>query len=117
MGLHQDPLAPAQRQGAVHVEIRGGDLDLEADEFGLVLVAVLVEPVGVNEARGVVVGCLEDGAEEASVGYGQGSWSGEENVYQERGGDAVKGSVGSRLGPFGHAEKGSGVGHVRAEVQ
>jgi hypothetical protein len=98
MGLHQDPLAPTQRQGAVHVEIRGGDLDLEADEFGVVVVAVLVEPVGVNEARGVVVGCLEDGAEEASVGYGQGSCSGEGNCCQVRGGDAVEGSVGSSLG-------------------
>jgi hypothetical protein len=64
----------------VHVEIRGGELDLEADEFGAVVVAVLVEPVGVNETRGVVVWRLDDGTEEAFVRYGQGSCSGEGNV-------------------------------------
>jgi hypothetical protein len=46
----------------------------------VLVVAVLVEPVGINEAWGVVVGCLEDGAEEALVGYGPCSYLGEGNV-------------------------------------
>jgi hypothetical protein len=97
VGLQQDRLAAAQRQGAVHVEIRVGELDLEADEFGVVVVAVLVEPVGVNEARGVVVWRLEDGTEEAIVSYVQVSNSGKGNVWQGRGSEALEGSVDARL--------------------
>src|SRR5262245_65998262 len=43
---------------------------LQANELRPVSIAVLVEPVGINEPRGVVVGRIEDGAEKGRVGGG-----------------------------------------------
>jgi hypothetical protein len=40
---------------------QAGPLDLHADELGAVAVALLVEPVGVTEARGIVVDVCDDG--------------------------------------------------------
>jgi hypothetical protein len=47
-----------------------GQLDLDADELGAVGLAVLVDPVGVNEAGGVVLGVVEDGLEQGLLAQG-----------------------------------------------
>ena len=47
-----------------------GGLDLHADELGAVGLAVLLQPVGVHQPRGVVVGVGEDRGEKCvAVGH------------------------------------------------
>jgi hypothetical protein len=69
------PVAPppvAHRlAGAEHRLRQAGVLDLHADELGAVGVAVLVEPVGVDQAQRIIVRLLDDGTEESLfVGHG-----------------------------------------------
>src|SRR5262249_4125143 len=62
-GLQFDAARPgsAAGQGALHT-----------NELGPLRLAVLLQPVGVNQANGVLVGFLDDRTQEVSVGRGRG---------------------------------------------
>jgi hypothetical protein len=73
VGVEQCLLAPAECCGAVRVDLFSGQFDLDADELGAKRIAVFIEPVGVDEAWGVVLRRVDDGAEEGVRGYCRGS--------------------------------------------
>src|SRR5262249_22778948 len=70
--LHQqEPLAGQQPRVPVVVLGQPRPRHLGADEVGAVLLSVLLEPVGVGQARQVVVGRVADGGEQRGfVGHG-----------------------------------------------
>jgi hypothetical protein len=55
---------PEECPGAIFPPGIAGQLDLQADELGAVEVAVLLQPVGVDEAGGIVIGGCADRLEE-----------------------------------------------------
>src|SRR5207244_2423775 len=64
------PVGSQERSGPL---VRGlvrapGELDLSADELGAVGLAVIVEPVGEDEARSVLVGMVGDVGQEGLFG-------------------------------------------------
>ena len=73
MPLQQLLLAEAQAHLGGVPGRQAGSLDLHADELGALALALLLQPVGEDEARGVVVDVRDDGVEEA-FGSGRRSW-------------------------------------------
>jgi hypothetical protein len=61
--IPERPLGLHQLGSLLVIDREAGQLDLDADEGGTVGVAVLFQPVGIHQARGIIVRGGEDGSE------------------------------------------------------
>jgi hypothetical protein len=69
VGPEEFPVPLTQLPPARTILLDPRQLAADADELGPVGVAALVEPVGVNEARTVLLRVVQDGPQEGSFGH------------------------------------------------